>query len=279
MQTRKKQPNLEFTFWKALGDELIFTCPVASESQVYHAIDVWLAAIRKYVEESLDDNGLGAKGGAFLGTFPGPDTEVAIPRVPAAEISGRDVIELNDEFRADAIDPARFVYDYIGPSIDTGFRVLTKSTARFFALSIEVAYVLASRCKWADKDEYALPDMHLLHSEGLRGVWDDRRYPVFALDTECENGVNSAFKPFGPPVPNIDEIVALCKACFESDDWPFHIYLPKSGREKWTKPPENQLEKYLERIKYEQQGEERPSLGEAGGRGADDLELPPDPAR
>jgi hypothetical protein len=73
--------GLDFQLWKAIGDELLFICEVRSERDIFHAIRLWIKAMREFTATGLDDHpGLGVKGAAFLGTFPGPDHESTILR-------------------------------------------------------------------------------------------------------------------------------------------------------------------------------------------------------
>jgi hypothetical protein len=55
--------NLTFELWKPIGDELIYSCAVRSEEDVYNAIRTWLKAMRDYEYHSLDDTSMGTKGG------------------------------------------------------------------------------------------------------------------------------------------------------------------------------------------------------------------------
>ena len=113
----------DFMLWKPVGDELIFTVHVRDEAEIFHAVRLWLEAMDKYERESLEDTPLATKGGAFIATFPGPDSESSIPRNPTIETSDKGVFELNAEALASRSDD--YMYDYFGPSIDTGFRVFS----------------------------------------------------------------------------------------------------------------------------------------------------------
>ena len=91
--------STEFTLWKAVGDELIYEVEVSDERQVGRAVRVWLLAMSQYEEQVLKmENGssLSLKGGAFIATFPGPDSESTIPRDPQFERSDGAVVLLNE---------------------------------------------------------------------------------------------------------------------------------------------------------------------------------------
>ncbi|MCO7238394.1 hypothetical protein [Aeromicrobium sp. CnD17-E] len=258
-QTRQKTTNLTFHLWKPVGDELIFTCDVSREQDIHDAIITWLDAMAGYSTNSLDDTTLGTKGGAFIATFPGPDSMSTIPRNPGSETSGKDVVMLNQEALRGHRRHTKFLYDYFGPSIDTGFRVFSKCDERYFTMSVEVSFALACFEKTpGPQAEYRLPPMRLLHSDGLKGVWRNQRYPVFALDLEHDSPVHKAFAPFDDPATALEQIHELCEACYTSPQWPFKLYLPESGNGHFTGKPIDPLQGYLDRLEYEDRGESPP---------------------
>jgi hypothetical protein len=173
-QALRGTSELQFDLWKPIGDELIYTCAVSEERHVHDAVRTWIDAMRNYASTpSLSGTGMGCKGGAFLATFPYPDAESSIPRRPNLQLSGRAPADLNREALQAERDHASTLYDFYGPSIDTGFRVVSKSTDRHFTLSLEVAYVLTSLSETPGKDkrDCKMVDLHLLTSESLKGVW------------------------------------------------------------------------------------------------------------
>lgn len=209
--------DLEFQLWKPVGDELFYSCVVRSESDVYRAVLTWLKAMRDYELQSLDDTDLGVKGGAFIATFPGPDSRSSVPRFPDSEDSDAEVIALNRD-ALQAQDNDAFVYDYFGPSIDTGFRVISKCTPRYFTLSVEVALaILGLRVVGAggqgvvpDTDDYLLLDF-----VELKGVWGDKPYPIVAIDMRHDDPVNQAYRKFERR-GTAHDLYDLVRACYDS---------------------------------------------------------------
>lgn len=96
-QVRAGASPLTFELWKPIGDELLFTCKVEHEDDIYDAVRIWLAAMAGYETSSLDEERLGTKGGAFIATFPGPDSRCSVPRNPQSEVSDKAVVALNRE--------------------------------------------------------------------------------------------------------------------------------------------------------------------------------------
>jgi hypothetical protein len=217
-----------FTLWKPVGDELIFTVHVRDEAEIFHAVRLWLKTMEKYEKESLMDTPLATKGGAFIATFPGPDSESSIPRNPTIETSDKGVFELNAEALASRSDD--YMYDYFGPSIDTGFRVFSACNNRFFTLSVEVAWALAQCAADAGIDgaKFPLQHLRLLDTPVFKGVWDGRPYPLFALDRHQSNLINMALAAIEKSDLEPHQVVDLCRECSKDATWPSKLYLPNS---------------------------------------------------
>lgn len=233
----------EFTLWKPVGDELIFTVHVRKEAEIYHAVRLWLEAMGKYETDSLEDTPLATKGGAFIATFPGPDSESSIPRNPTIETSDKGVFELNAD--ALATRSADYLYDYFGPSIDTGFRVFSACDNRFFTLSVEVAWALAQCAADAgvDGDEFPLQHLRFLDNRVFKGVWDGRPYPLFALDRHQSDLINRALATMQKTDLDPNHVVDLCRQCHKDPTWPSKLYLPSSDHGVFRVPPTDTLKK------------------------------------
>lgn len=242
-RTRQEGYEPGFQLWKPIGDELIFTTRVEDEFHVFSAIRIWLEAMRAYEDNVLAEVSLATKGGAFIATFPGPDSESSIPRDPTTEKSDKGVVELNDEALASRSDA--YLFDYFGPSIDTGFRIISACTQRYFTLSMEVTWALA-RCAvdaGADTSRFPLDDLRLLETRELKGVWDEREYPLFALDRHHTDLVNVALARLRDPSVRPIDVVNLCKECSAKPNWPSGLYLPKSGSNEFKLVPEDSLDR------------------------------------
>lgn len=230
-----------FILWKPVGDELIFTVHVRDEAEIFHAVGLWLKAMDKYERESLMDTPLATKGGAFIATFPGPDSESSIPRNPAIETSDKGVFELNAEALASRSDD--YMYDYFGPSIDTGFRVFSACNNRFFTLSVEVAWALAQCAADAGVDgaKFPLQHLRLLDTPVFKGVWDGRPYPLFALDRHQGNLINKALAAIEKSDLEPHQVVDLCRECSKDSTWPSKLYLPNSDHGIFRSTPTDSL--------------------------------------
>lgn len=221
----------EFVLWKPIGDELVFTVRVLDEDTVYVAVRIWLEAMRKWERDRLSTLGMGTKGGAFIATFPGPDRDVAVPRQATGFQSTRGVVAANDDACTDSpLNHAEYLFDYFGPSIDTGFRIFSKATQRRFPISVEVAWALWVAALLRRKDGYWSPeDIDYVGGHEFKGVWGGRDYPLFAIDRHHGDPVNVATKTIDGPKVTVDDAIELCRACIEDPAWPSKIYLPKAN--------------------------------------------------
>lgn len=217
-----------FNLWKIIGDELIYTCEVAHERAVDSAVRIWLAAMQRYEIETLQPEGMKLKGGAFLATFPGPDTRIAVPLDPLTERSDRGVVELNDLAIADSQNPY-YLRDFFGPSIDIGFKLLKISDARHFTLSLEVAWAM---CEHAAASGDLLTDLRVFGAQRLSNLWPNGPYPNLAIDREVStngNGVEDRIRSLTVTPSPIDDLRELFRSCHGDSDWPSAIYLQDSA--------------------------------------------------
>jgi len=235
--TTERGPSVDFKLWKPVGDELIFTCIVEHERDIYDAVRVWIEAMDQY-DTTLAKNGLATKGGAFVATFPGPDSESSVPRDPFDEDSDKSVAELN-RLAHQRRNNTKYVYDYFGPSIDTGFRVFGACDSRHFTLSVEVAWAM-SRCateSGVNNSEHHLDDVVLMDTRHLKGVWSGRDYPIFAIDRKHTDLVHQALRKIRDTTVSAADVQNLCKECSNAPGWPSKLYLPKSGVDSFKQVP------------------------------------------
>lgn len=241
----------EFNFWKAVGDELLFVCSISDYRQVKIAVDIWLEAQNSYENDILkpaankfdksETNNDGTdiaraagshkitqtRGAVFSATFNDPDTVVAIPTglVDRHEDGGhapnnREIIKNIDIAREqEKASSGKYVIDYIGPSIDIGFHIISKSTAEFFTMSMEVAWCYSLSCIFNRDGNRALK---MLGQTRLKGVWDGRYYPIFAKNRGPDDRVANVL------LMRNEDVISICGAYYECDDWPSKLYLPDS---------------------------------------------------
>lgn len=153
-----KQPRL----WKILGDELVFAMEIkrAVDACIYvdaltAALSDWNRAVlaQRKVSAAMPERPLLVKGAAWLADF--PVTNAVLP------------IEGNH-------------HDYIGPSMDTGFRLAKLASPRRLALSVELAWLLL-RENEQRKIEFAG------RTRELKGVACDSGYPQLWIEVPASD--------------------------------------------------------------------------------------------
>jgi hypothetical protein len=235
-------PDLQerVSLWKAIGDELIFTVRIQSEQECSDSIDAWLSTMLTFESQHLlRKTPMTLKGGAFLATVPSPDRRVAIPRTV-------QLVDDRSQLDAEAVNEAtlnnadangdfaiNYAMDFVGPSIDTGFRVLKFASRRFFVLTVEVAHLLFKHYSdGVQTDRRA----YLLGTHVLKGVWNSQPYPVFAVARELEEAspAQSLATAFGDSALITDEYPS-CKphdaleaiaAYRAADGWQGAVHVP-----------------------------------------------------
>lgn len=225
--------------WKAVGDELIFSIRIRSERECSDAVDVWLAAMLAFEREYLiDKTPMTLKGGAFLATLPSPDRRVAIPRsLTSADRSQLDAEAVNEQTLNNATNEeafaAAFAMDFVGPSIDTGFRVLKYASRRYFVLTVEAAHILF---KHYSNEEMDHRHAYLVGTHELKGVWGGKPYPVFAVARDLGELVpaQTLASAFGGTARIADEhphckphdVLAAIAAYRDHEDWRGAVFVP-----------------------------------------------------
>ncbi|WP_209447560.1 hypothetical protein [Rhodococcus qingshengii] len=245
-------PDLQgrLLLWKAVGDELIFSVRIRTETECSDAVDAWLATMLTFEREHLlDKTPMTLKGGAFLATVPSPDRRVAIPRtVNAVDRSNLDAQAMNEATLNKANEEdgfsAQFAMDFVGPSIDTGFRVLKYASRRYFVLTVEVAHILFKH--YSDHVQENR-QAHLIGTHELKGVWGGKPYPVFAIARNLEHATpaqaltsafsNTALITDEYPQCKPHDVLGAIKAYRGSKDWQGAVHAPEAHEQDFRNHP------------------------------------------
>ncbi len=191
--------------WKTLGDELVLCARIVSHEHLAIVVSSFVRALKDY-GSYLDNGGirLDVKGAAWIAPFPEPNITVQTsgPADGQAQSAASDQIP-DEAFEADAdMNPRR--YDFLGRHIDAGFRVSRHARTDFLPMSVELAYLLAEVANLdIEQFKFVYEGRHT-----LKGVVDDRPYPVVGLDTERNErrrairGKERALRQTGDAKPN-----------------------------------------------------------------------------
>lgn len=203
-------------FWKSNGDEMLYVCEISSLSHAQALMHVWLWALHRYqLQRDPTDEHLEVKSTAWVGLFPAPNSEVFFRRGgPSLDTDGaRDAnvvqSELRDEWYANPATPS-ITREFVGPSIDTGFRLTSWATPNRLILSVDLAFLLTS----SDPEGLGPLTLRLSGQEKLKGVIDDQPYPTIWIPV---GGQGWAGVDGGPVVTDRATIRSYCEAVIEQN--------------------------------------------------------------
>ncbi|MZR12175.1 hypothetical protein GQE99_03970 [Maritimibacter sp. DP07] len=186
--------------WKAVGDELVFCGRVTTKLAVATALKAFIHTLHEYRKVLADGkHDLNLKGAGFLAAFPEPNRAVKLRREGAAEEP--DMLSASEALEA-AADAKPFDYDFLGKAIDTGFRVAHSAKPERFALSVQLARLLAEAEPGFGFDF----DIHLEQPMPMKGVNKGEAYPSLFIDTlkhlpteKTRKLERNLLSPKGPP--------------------------------------------------------------------------------
>ncbi|MCZ7488616.1 hypothetical protein [Rhizobium rhizogenes] len=264
--------------WKSAGDELLYVKILTDHREALACILCWKRAIDEYrIKLQKQYPSLDLKSTAWLAGFPITNTEVVFSkRVVDGEIQDDDDpvyvnIELLHKYHQNPDDP-NLTKDFIGPSVDSGFRLCGLSDARKFVISVDLALMIvhAIRARPSGADEMDLT----IHYQGrvqLKGVLGGRSYPVFWIDMAVDSGLEKLEdKLLEFQSRNTDDIKSFCEEFFKSHSSNIMIpYIDGNSDKYFGNIPENHVIKLKLLREYwtnesQKRLEERNALKSAG---------------
>jgi hypothetical protein len=211
-----RQPLPAAEFWKSNGDELLYVCELQSLSHAHALMHIWLAALSRYrAENEAATHELDVKSTAWVGLFPAPNAEVFFRRGPAphGQDRAKDPVlvqaELRDEWYMGG-PSSTITRDFVGPSIDTGFRLTSWATPRRLILSVDLAFLLTS----AYTRSIGPLRLHLSGREKLKDIIDDQPYPKIWIPVGGKGRPDPAE---GPVATDRGTIRSYCEAVIEQN--------------------------------------------------------------
>lgn len=154
-------PDDKFIAWKFSGDEILFWVQLKKSTHVASHLLAFKNAVSQFPKQWEEKKiPLKLKATAWIAGFPVTNTEI--------RIGGSETNEGN--------------LDFIGPSMDLGFRIAKYTTVRQFVLSADLAMMLLDSIDLIEAPRKHF-QMHLHGLEQLKGVIDNEPYPIFWVDT------------------------------------------------------------------------------------------------
>lgn len=142
------EPEIRPRLVKTIGDELLLQAMIRTHHDARNIIRFLSAALPAYTNTNLSDKPLLLKATAWVAGFPINNFEVPFEEEGGKSGGG----------------------DYIGPSIDTGFRIAKMATPSKLVVSVDLALLLL-------QGQDAL-DLHFEGTENLKGVLGGKPYPI-----------------------------------------------------------------------------------------------------
>lgn len=235
--------------WKTNGDELIYIKEIEEAHQAYACVVCWLQALIQYRKKLTDSaSGLNVKGAAWVAGFPIANHEVVFKSNLEGQSTNLDVGRSSifshfyylDKWYSQPSDRDDLIVDYIGPSIDTGFRVAKLATPRKFPISIELALILSNVT-----EPSIFRDEICLRFDGknlMKGVLGGLPYPMFWIDAVGDDNLIKSEDELNPP-PKKQDMQHVRKFCDlfinENSKFIFRPFIWNSQSSEFSKRPEN----------------------------------------
>jgi hypothetical protein len=157
-QQQKLQCNV-IDFWKGIGDELLWVTTLTNTEDAISSLSAFKFSIEEYNQKlSTTGKKVRLKGTAWIAGFPITHRTVPLP-------DGR--------------------FDYIGPYIDSGFRLSKFSSQMRMVISVDLAWFILS-CK-VDDDEREHLTLRFDGSESMKGVLGGKPYPIIWI--KCDSSL------------------------------------------------------------------------------------------
>ena len=210
--------------WKSAGDELLYVKSMGDHREAVACIMCWMRTIGEYrVELKKKYPTLDLKCTAWIAGFPITNTEVVFAKRVGTEYFSDDAdplyinLDLLHRYHDNPSDHT-LTKDYIGPSIDAGFRLCELSSARKFVVSVDLALMIvhAIRARPPGAEEINVI-LHYQGRIGLKGVLGGHPYPVFWIDMASDSSLDKLEDRLLEIQPrNTDDIKRYCEEFFNS---------------------------------------------------------------
>jgi hypothetical protein len=168
---------------------------------------------------------LDLKAAAWLAGFPINNAEIVLSNRPREIkdplVDGDSVLHnllmLEKYYSQDENERKDLVLDFIGPSMDTGFRVSELATSRKFAVTVDLAYMLAfsSRTEKEFIRQYREPSFRYDGRIEVKDV-DGGPYPFFWIDMNADDPLHRDEDALLPKVDiEVDKVESFCEKYFQ----------------------------------------------------------------
>lgn len=175
-----QRPELPMAeFWKSNGDELLYTFEIQDPFALLQTLIVWKKAVLTF-RRVVQQEDLDVKATAWTAGFPVMNTEVVFEdNVSSTSLDGASALSHQAALRRQWYKRPNkgLSRDFIGPSIDTGFRLSQLSTSERMMISLDLAHLIGG----ISFDGAVAKQLRMYYdgTKPLRGVLGGRPYPHF----------------------------------------------------------------------------------------------------
>jgi hypothetical protein len=176
-------------FWKGIGDEVVYVKDIMTHLEAYCCIHCWMNAINSYRQELRRKYPkLDLKSTAWIAGFPVSNSEIILRTNVATaeeEKGGTDPVYDNVKLlrKYHTGNKESLVREFIGPSIDIGFRLASFASPRKLIISVDLALILAAADPYRPHSFLFGPMAFFFDGPAsLKGVLGGVPYPIIWID-------------------------------------------------------------------------------------------------
>jgi len=240
--------------WKSIGDELIYTKVLEDHREALTTLNAWMKTVSSYRGRlKTQFKSLDLKSTAWLAGFPVHNAEVIFRSSvsglrPTGEDDDDEVysnLALLHEFYKNTAN-SEFTRDFIGPAIDTGFRLSQLSTPRKLVVSVELAFMLVQAVRTQPHDyQYDIPRFYFDGRHTLKGVFGGLPYPIFWVDMRPQPELENTEDALNKKIPlDTDSVIAFCQEFIKSSGpYCFTPYIVNNPDPTFSRIPEHHQER------------------------------------
>jgi hypothetical protein len=217
-------------FWKGAGDEVLFSKEVRSPLDAMAAIHTFLSVMKEHRARFAQKGvRLDVKGTAWLAGFPVNNAKAMLAARYEDLPPGRLDEPVAENYRLLALyragDAKTFgQLDYVGPSVDLGFRLREHATPRRLVVSADLVWLLChthdsctdrerKRCRFL-----TVPHVGYDGRRGLKGILGGQPYPLLWIEADPDNEIDRAEdavlrRPLPGHTPGSDRVGHVSRFC------------------------------------------------------------------
>jgi hypothetical protein len=173
---------------------------IADRRELFVCLQAWKAAVLKYQIQLRSNGPLDIKATAWTAGFPVTNVEIVFESKILPENMSLSDVPLGEDSRVNQFtllsryyegQTNNLVLDFLGPTIDTGFRLTSRATPRKMVISVDVAYFLSVNNNMpaqSAKEENLKPfKIRFDGAVDLKGVLAGKPYPLFWIDMHSDH--------------------------------------------------------------------------------------------